>query len=285
MTVKAKSHCVSFTSRDGLKLAGDFVGDEKNPPVVLLHGGGQTRHAWKKTQTALAEAGYLSLSMDLRGHGESDWSDVGNYMAVNFVDDLKIVLASFTAPPVVVGASLGGIVTLICQGESDEELTRAVVLVDIAPKTESQGRKRILAFMKGHDDGFATLEEAAAAVAKYMHQRKTSGDIEGLKKNLRRRADGRYYWHWDPALLSEHFLAQVEDENRLLTAAKNIKVPLLLVRGMLSDMVTAHIMEEFLKEVPGADFVDVPAAGHMVAGDSNDVFTQSLIDFLKKSHI
>jgi pimeloyl-ACP methyl ester carboxylesterase len=285
MTVKTSSHIVVFTSRDGLKLVGEFSGDAKNPAVVLLHGGGQTRHAWKKTQKILAEAGFYSLAMDLRGHGESDWSEQGNYQSATFVDDLKIVLASLPAPPVVVGASLGGIVTLVCQGESDVNLTRAVVLVDIAPKVESKGTQRILAFMRGHNDGFASLEEAARAVAAYMHQRKTSGDIEGLKKNLRRRDDGRYYWHWDPALLSDEFLAQVDDEERLLTAAKNINVPLLLVRGMLSDVVTANIMEEFLQQVPGAQFIDVPSAGHMVAGDSNDVFSDALIQFLKKSHL
>jgi pimeloyl-ACP methyl ester carboxylesterase len=285
MTVRTHSHNVSFTSKDGLKLAGEFCGDPKNPPVLLLHGGGQTRHAWKKTQTALASAGFYSLAMDLRGHGESDWSESGNYGAVNFIDDLKIVIDSLSAPPVVVGASLGGIVTLVFQGESSEDLTRAVVLVDIAPKVESKGTERILAFMRGHGDGFASLEEAAEAVAAYLHHRKGKGDIEGLKKNLRRRADGRYYWHWDPALLSDQFLAQVGDEARLLAAAKNIRVPLLLVRGMLSDVVTADIMEEFLKHVPGAKFVDVPSAGHMVAGDSNDVFTESLIDFLRNSHL
>jgi pimeloyl-ACP methyl ester carboxylesterase len=285
MTVQTHSHNVFFTSNDGLKLAGEFAGDPKDPPVVLLHGGGQTRHAWKKTQMALAEAGFYTLAMDLRGHGESDWSEAGNYQPANFKDDLKIVIDSLSAPPVVVGASLGGIVTLVFQGECDEVLTRAVVLVDIAPKVESKGTQRILTFMRGHNDGFASLEDAAKAVAAYLHHRKSSGDIEGLKKNLRRRADGRYYWHWDPALLSDQFLVQVGDEARLLAAAKNIKVPLLLVRGMLSDVVTANIMEEFLAQVPGAQFVDVPTAGHMVAGDSNDVFAEALIGFLRNSHL
>jgi pimeloyl-ACP methyl ester carboxylesterase len=117
-------------------------------------------------------------------------------------------------------------------------------------------------------------------VGAYLSNRKGPADTEGLKKNLRRRSDGRFYWHWDPVLVSKEFLAQVDDEERLLAAAKNLRVPLLLVRGMMSDVVTTSILEEFLEHVPGASFVDVPAAGHMVAGDSNDVFTDALIDFL-----
>ena len=77
----------------------------------------------------------------------------------------------------------------------------------------------------------------------------------------------------------------MDDEERLMAAAKNLRVPLLLVRGMLSDVVTKDIMEEFMQNVPGAQFVDVPSAVHMVAGDSNDVFSDSLVAFLKNSHI
>lgn len=289
MTVQSPGQTVFFQSSDGLKLAGEFCGNAQDPPVILLHGGGQTRHAWRKTQIALAEGGFYSLAMDLRGHGESDWSEQNNYKAENFVDDLKIVIASLPVKPVIVGASLGGIVTLITQGESQELLTKAVVLVDITPKVEGKGVERIVAFMRSNHDGFASLEDAAHAVGEYLSHRtkdkKTPGDLEGLKKNLRRRQDGRYYWHWDPALVSDEFLAQVDCEERLLAAAKNIRVPLLLVRGMLSDMVTSSIVEEFLEHVPGAKFVDVPAAGHMVAGDSNDVFTDSLINFLRNSSL
>ena len=179
-----------------------------------------------------------------------------------------------------VGASLGGIITLVFQGENKEILTRAVVLVDIAPRVEAKGVDRIVTFMRSHHDGFASLEDASAAVGAYLSNRKGPSDFEGLKKNLRQRADGRYYWHWDPVLVSKEFLAQVDDEARLFAAAKNLRVPLLLVRGVMSDVVTANILEEFLEHVPGAKFVDVPAAGHMVAGDSNDVFADALIEFL-----
>ncbi|MBU6453444.1 MAG: alpha/beta hydrolase [Cyanobacteria bacterium REEB67] len=284
MNPKPVTSTVTFKSADGLTLVGEIAGDAAScrdkPPVILLHGGGQTRHAWKKTQAALTAAGFYSLAMDLRGHGDSDWSPTENYSAASFTSDLKIAIDSLPAPPVVVGASLGGIVTLVFQGESDLVFTRAVVLVDIAPKVEAKGVERIVTFMRSHHDGFASLQDAAAAVGAYLKNRKGPDDIEGLKKNLRCRADGRYYWHWDPVLVSKEFLAQVDDEERLLAAAKNLRVPLLLVRGMMSDVVTTSILEEFLEHVPGASFVDVPAAGHMVAGDSNDVFTQALIDFL-----
>ena len=105
-----KDRIVSFIAGDGLKLVGETAGTladcQNKPPVVLLHGGGQTRHAWKKTQQALASAGIYSIAMDLRGHGESDWSASGNYTATSFTEDLKLVVDSLPAP-----TSSGGCIT------------------------------------------------------------------------------------------------------------------------------------------------------------------------------
>jgi pimeloyl-ACP methyl ester carboxylesterase len=64
-------------------------------------------------------------------------------------------------------------------------------------------------------------------------------------------------------------------------ALANIRVPTLLVRGLLSDIVTEEGVQEFLRAIPGSRLIDVGDAAHMVAGDQNDVFSNAVVDFLE----
>ncbi|MGH7963016.1 MAG: alpha/beta fold hydrolase [Candidatus Binatia bacterium] len=263
---------------DGVRLTGDAWGDRDAAPVLLLHGGGQTRHAWGGTARALAERGWYAVALDLRGHGESDWAPNGDYMIDTFVEDVRGVLAHFQKPPVLVGASLGGITSLVLEGESSQSVSSALVLVDITPRVEQQGVDRIRAFMTGKPEGFADLEEAADAVAAYIPHRPRPKDLSGLEKNLRKGPDGRYRWHWDPQLMNPARMRR--DPERLFAAARALRVPTLLVRGKLSDIVSEETAAEFMAAVPHAQFADVSEAGHMVAGDRNDIFSRAVIDFL-----
>jgi pimeloyl-ACP methyl ester carboxylesterase len=156
--------------------------------------------------------------------------------------------------------------------------------VDIVPKVEKAGGDAIVRFMTANPDGFATLDEAAAAVAAYLPHRPRPPSNDGLMKNLRPRENGRLYWHWDPRLITSDMKQQrpAEMALRLENAAKNLKVPTLLVRGAKSDLVSMEGVKHFLTLIPDADFVDVAGAAHMVAGDMNDVFSQAIIDFMKK---
>jgi pimeloyl-ACP methyl ester carboxylesterase len=132
--------------------------------------------------------------------------------------------------------------------------------------------------------GFATLDEAAAAIAAYTPHRPRRVNPAGLMKVLRQKADGRWYWHWDPRFL-DHERTEVprrEFEPLLEAAIRNIVVPTLLVRGKLSDVVTEEGVRDFLQKIPGAKMVDVGSAAHMVAGDQNDVFSQAVVDFLER---
>lgn len=263
---------------DGVRLTGDAWGDSNAAPVLLLHGGGQTRHAWGGTAQALAERGWYAVALDLRGHGESDWAPDGDYMIDSFVTDMRGILAHFEQPPVLVGASLGGVTSLLLEGESPQPISAALVLVDITPRVEQQGVDRIRAFMTGKPEGFANLEEAADAVAAYIPHRPRPKDFSGLEKNLRKGADGRYRWHWDPQLMDPARMRR--DPERLFAAARALRVPTLLVRGKLSDIVSEETAAEFMAAVPHARYADVSEAGHMVAGDRNDIFSQAVIDFL-----
>ncbi|OPX07480.1 alpha/beta hydrolase [Gordonia sp. i37] len=249
--------------------------------VLLLHGGGQTRHSWQRTGRRLAEHGWSAYAVDARGHGESQWADDGDYSIAAHARDVVDVAESLSEPPVLVGASLGGMASLIAQA-TNPGLARALVLVDITPRAEPEGLARIHSFMQRGLDGFDSLEDALHAVAAYNPDRRRPPRIEGLRKNLRQR-DGRWYWHWDPRILTHRENSPEQAaarEGHAREAARRIDVPTLLIRGAQSDVVSDAGVRELLELIPGSTHLDVSGAGHMVGGDDNDVLSEGLLDFL-----
>jgi pimeloyl-ACP methyl ester carboxylesterase len=273
---------LEFKGHDGLLLVATACGEEGAPAVLLLHGGGQTRQSWGGTALRLAASGRYAVTLDLRGHGESDWCPDGGYRVADFAADLERVLERLPRRPVVVGASLGGATSLIYSETHDMELLRGIVLVDIAARIEVEGARRISDWMLAHSDGFESLEAVAAAIASYTPQRKRAPDLDSLRRVVRRHPDGRYRWHWDPRFMSETGPAEVVDNERLLRAAGKLEVPTLLVRGRESDVISLDGVREFQSVAPHAEFVDVSGAGHMVAGDRNDAFTEAVQEFLER---
>lgn len=266
----------------GVRLAADVAGPADGAPVVLLHGGGQTRASWKRAVAALAERGYHAMSVDLRGHGESEWSGEGDYRLDRFADDVSEIAGSLDRPPVLVGASLGGLAALLSVGEGRASAA-GLVLVDVTPRVEAVGASRIGAFMGANPDGFASLEEAADAVAAYLPHRPRPKDTSGLAKNLRLREDGRLRWHWDPQFIHGRLRPNPADiADRLEAAARSLAAPTLLIRGGRSEVVSEAGARAFLDLAPDAEFIDVAGADHMVAGDANDAFNAAVIDFIDR---
>lgn len=274
-----QTRTVRFAGAGGVSIAGEVLGDSSAQPVILLHGGGQTRRSWRSLASSLANGGWHVLSLDLRGHGESDWSPVGDYTLEAFVDDLASVAGLLGRPPIFVGASLGGLAALTYMGEAATPVAAALVLVDITPRPDPAGAARIAAFMRAHPDGFASIDAAADAVASYLPHRPRPSSAAGLRSNLRRDPDGRYRWHWDPRFLDGDQSISLPPE-RLEAAARRIMVPTLLVRGFGSEIVSDAVADEFRMLVPHAEHVVVPKASHMVAGDSNDAFEEAVVGFL-----
>jgi pimeloyl-ACP methyl ester carboxylesterase len=273
---------LTFRGVDGLELAGDRRGDPTAPPVLLLHGGGQTRYSWGGTASVLADAGWRAYTVDLRGHGESEWSETADYRLPTMARDIGMVVDEIGSPPFLIGASLGGLAALMLTGEVEPGVARGVVLVDVVPDMERAGAQRIQAFMAERAlTGFDSLEEVADAVAAYNPHRPRPADLSGLRKNVRER-DGRFYWHWDPVFMggvADMPPDEVLDADRLHRAvARTLEdVPLLLVRGRQSDLVSVEKAEEFAERFPAAEYVDVEGAG-----DRNDAFTGSVLDFLAR---
>ena len=291
---------LNFNGAEGNRLAATAYVPKDNTaghtPVLLMHGGGQTRYSWAATAKQIAERGRVAIAVDARGHGESEWVESGNYSFEHYREDL-VHLCDQTVElwgngkqgPALIGASMGGISGMLAQEQGDVygwgyPLFSALVFVDITPRMTSSGVDKILGFMAANmRDGFESVEAAADVIAMYLPNRSRPKSLNGLSKNLRQRDDGRWYWHWDPRFIdgdnniSSGRADRVED---LMNAVRKIEVPTLLVRGAKSELVTKEAVDEFLEMVPHAKFQDINEAGHMVAGDKNDVFAQSAISFL-----
>lgn len=265
----------------GVTIAGDAWGDPAGPLVLLQHGGGQTRHAWKGAGQALGAAGYHAVAFDARGHGDSDWAPDGRYGQDAMLEDLRCVVDALGGgPAVLVGASMGGATSLAAAGEGHVPAS-ALVLVDIAPRVEADGVGRIQAFMTRNPDGFGSLQEVAEAIASYQPHRTRPRSLDGLAKNVRLGADGRYRWHWDPRFRGAR-PAPGERRDRLEQAARRLTLPTLLVRGGLSDLLSEEGAQAFLALCPHSEYVNVAGAAHMVAGDRNDIFAGAVTDFLSR---
>lgn len=271
-----------WAGADGLRIAGDCWGNPADPLVLLLHGGGQTRHAWRATGKRLASEGHRAVALDLRGHGDSEWAADGDYSLTSYARDLNCILSDMPpGPPVLIGASLGGIVALTAIGEGLVD-ARALVLVDIVPHVDPAGPSRVRAFMEQGQDGFESLEAVAEEISRYRPEARRPRNLQGLAKNVRLGADNRYRWHWDPRFLEPADMRRAARAERLAEYARRLKVPVLLVRGDESEMVSETGVRKFREVCPGAVHVNVPGAGHMVTGDHNDVFADAVIAFLSR---
>ena len=272
-----------FKGHGGLKIAADVWGSNNKKLVILLHGGGQTRHAWGETGKKLAEAGYHAVALDLRGHGDSEWHSDGDYTIKAYKEDLVSIIKEINKPASLIGASLGGMASLLLAGdEVNLNLCTALIMVDIGIYPDPVGSDRIVSFMLSGEGGFESLEDVAKSISNYLPHRQKPKDLQGLKKNLRLKEDGRYYWHWDPRFIRRRPGSRDKGYFDLqLKAAQKVVVPTLLMRGALSDVVTMEDVEYFSSVIGHAKFVEIEKAAHMIAGDRNDVFAEEAIKFLR----
>ncbi|MCW2730559.1 MAG: peroxidase [Mycobacterium sp.] len=280
------SSTVEFRGVDDLALVADEWNRDAEtsadrPSILMLHGGGQNRHSWKNTGQILADGGFHVVALDSRGHGDSDRSPTANYSVETLCADTLQVLYQIGRPTVLIGASMGGLTGILAAHEAGAELVTKLVLVDVVPRFEKDGSARIRDFMFSGVDGFETLEQAADAVSAYLPHRTRPRSPEGLKKNLRLR-DGRWYWHWDPAFLTKPDDDPFTRMDMLEQAAINLEVPILLIRGKLSDVVSAEGVQDFLTKVPHAELVELSDAGHTAAGDDNDAFSEVVVEFVNR---
>jgi pimeloyl-ACP methyl ester carboxylesterase len=285
-STRSEAQTVKFRGVDGLVLVADewnraTPSAAQRPTVLMLHGGGQNRFSWKNTGQILADEGFHVIALDSRGHGDSDRSPDATYTVDALCGDTLQVLEQIGRPVMLIGASMGGMTGILVADAAGPEKVTKLILVDVVPRYEKDGSARIRDFMFSHVHGFESLDEAADAVAAYLPHRTKPRSPEGLKKNLRHR-DGRWYWHWDPKFLTAPMDDPFVRVEKLEQAAIDLSIPILLIRGKLSDVVSLEGVQDFLKKVPGAEFVELSDAGHTAAGDDNDAFSDAVVQFVSR---
>jgi len=261
------------------------------PPVVCLHGGGQTAYMYEEQGNALRDRWFV-CAPDLPGHGDSDLDlsmaapggGLDRYaLASNveaFLDHIGVGRAIF------VGASLGGITSLTIAAVSPQRVA-GIALIDIGHRLEDEGVRRIVDFMTKHES-FASLEEAAGAIAEYLPGRRRQSPAR-LTRNLRQRPDGR--WEWKHALGRSLRDAGARPDAapgdwRALTAGMDeelvgIVCPVLVLRGQQSDVLSDEGAQEVAKLLPNAQLATINAAGHLAAGDNPESTTSLVRNFLE----
>jgi pimeloyl-ACP methyl ester carboxylesterase len=244
----------------------DWEAPEGAPPVVFLHGGGLNAHTWDLVCLALHHE-YHCYALDQRGHGDTDWSPVGEYGREHHVQDIAAFIRQLGIDrPVVVGMSLGGLNTMAYAGGRND--LAGVVLVDVGPEFEIGPVGDLMDFMSaGTEPG---PRQAFIDRALRFNRRRNRNLLEtSVLRNIREDADGHWTWKYDPRAAITGTPDEVRAANLWLwDAVARITCPVLVVRGAESPIFTQPHAERLVGKLKDARLEVVQDAGHTVQGDN-----------------
>jgi pimeloyl-ACP methyl ester carboxylesterase len=272
-----------YVQANGLKFHYLDWGNPEKPPLVLLHGVGQTCHTWDLFAAAISPHFHV-MAFDQRGHGDTDWAADKDYSRKTMVGDvLAFTKALGLDRFFLTGMSMGGANSLSFTGNNPDRV-EALVVVDVGPRVEKEGVQHIRDFMTNYRE-FNDLDEAAAVIHRFNPRR--SPDV--IRKftcvyNLKQLPNGKWGWKYDTYFSQGHArpvdIKQMHDE--LAADVKKITCPTLLVKGGESDVFSLDGAREFQELIPGSEFALVPKAGHSVMGDNPAGFEAAVRAFYTK---
>lgn len=250
-------------------------GDPAHEPVLLLHGGNQSAHSWDLCSLNLC-GDWSVYALDQRGHGDSEWSRGAHYDVPELMQDAAAFIRDVIGRPcIVVGHSMGGLVACSLALHAPD-LVRRLVMVDIGPEVNDEGRRLIREFV-GRNVEFDDMGEFLDRVAKYDPYRSRAHIERTLKYNLIRRADGKYVPKADRRRFHHpDSVPSIPD----LEAVRAITCPVLVVRGATSSVLLHDAAMRFAHALPAGEFVEIPDCGHNVAQQNTRGFLAVLRRFI-----
>jgi len=247
-------------------------GTPGKPVFIMLHGLGHSAHSYDHIAPQLLPE-HRVIAMDLRGHGESEWSPNGEYSAEDYAKDLHALVVQLNLRDVALtGCSMGGRVVQVYAGMHPERV-RKLVVQDVGPaRPESTTRtltERIAREQEGwasEDELFASLRRSPTRVAEAIHRSQ-------VKYETRRLPNGRVVWRYDPKVTNG--LGPIE----LWDYVRKFKAPTLYVIGGRSRLVTVEEQER-LRALPIAEVITLPDAGHYPHEDAPELLIAVFKAFL-----
>ena len=273
---------------DGRKISALVWGTE-DPEYVFLHGGAQNAHTWDTVAMAIDRP---LVAIDLPGHGHSDGPNEatgGQIAPQSLATDVAVAIRKL-APNArgVIGMSLGGLTTIALTAVAPE-LVRSVVLVDVTPGVDGEKSKVIADFING-PPSFPSFDDLLARTIEYNPTRTESSLRRGILHNAVQLDDGSWVWRYarfrpppaeGQAPATGDSTANFPRFSVLWDAVAQIKVPLMLARGMREQSVVDDADEVKLLEVlPDARVEHVAEAGHSLQGDTPIELAQLVVDFV-----
>jgi pimeloyl-ACP methyl ester carboxylesterase len=256
-----------FVMLNGLRMCYLEWGGPDARPLVLLHGGGQSAHTWDALCLAMGPR-FRCIALDQRGHGNSQWSEAGEYKTTDHARDIAaFVDALDLKQPILVGMSLGGINATAYAASTPGRLG-GLVCVDIGPEAQFEPVDRL---MRGLNDyrSFSSPEDAATQLARMGARRELGLLRDTLALNLRRNDDGTWTWKYDPRTLVGLTAQEIMDARRpLWDVLHRISCPVLIARGADSEIFSEQNADRFSRALPEGKWVTVPRARHSVQTDN-----------------
>ncbi|MGK2966136.1 MAG: alpha/beta fold hydrolase [Tepidiformaceae bacterium] len=264
----------------GLRLHYQEWGDANAPAILMLHGFGVSGHMFDEF-ASLTQDRYRLIALDQRGHGDSDWSDDGDYSRDAFVADVEgfrqaLGLDRF----ILMGHSMGGL-NAVAYAVEHAEHVRALILVDVGPEASKEGVDNIHRFTQGPDE--LDFEQFVEMAHKFNQRRSIENIRERMRFRLKPMENGKWTWKFDKRFRQAENGLRIGSElsnDESWQLFRSVAVPTLLVRGADSDVLMPDVADRAVGEMPRARLVVVPKAGHSVPGDNPADFTEAVREFL-----
>ncbi|MFQ5830197.1 MAG: alpha/beta fold hydrolase [Candidatus Methylomirabilia bacterium] len=253
-------------------------GAETSPPLVLLHGITGHAHVWDDFAQEMAPF-FRVLSLDQRGHGDSDASPEANYHLAALVADLVAFVDALGLPRfVLLGLSLGGRVGICYAADHPEHVSRLVV-VDIGPEIHLPGLLRVRTMMASAPEMIPS-EDWAFEYLKAGNPRYRDAQLRNrVRHGLKRLPDGTLTWKYS-GRIRDMVRNGIHDTSDLWQPLARVAIPTLVIRGAESDILAAEVARKMVETLPDGRLVEVAEAGHTVPGDQPEAFVQAVREFL-----